>query len=166
MMREPLGDFSIITSHNFPIMIPFWFIPYAIALGDTVVVKVSPVTLISMTYVMELMAKVLPPGVLNLVHLDNSVVEHLVTHKLVECTTFMGTSIIAQRFYEASARAGKRFLGGSAINYAVAMPNASLERTIETLIHSKYGNARQRCLAIQNCCSRISRERPKNARYW
>jgi len=151
MMREPLGVFSIITPYNFPVMIPFWFIPYAIALGDTVVVKVSPVTPIPMTYVMELMAEVLPPGVLNLVHIDNSVVEYLVTHKLVEGTAFVGTSTIAQRLYEASARAGKRFLGGgSATNYAVVMPDASLERTVETLIHSKYDNAGQRCLAIQN----------------
>jgi len=151
MMREPLGVFSIITPYNFPVMIPFWFIPYAIALGDTVVVKVSPVTPIPMTYVMELMAEVLPPGVLNLVHIDNSVVEYLVTHKLVEGTAFVGTSTIAQRLYEASARAGKRFLGGgSATNYAVVMPDASFERTVETLIHSKYDNAGQRCLAIQN----------------
>jgi malonate-semialdehyde dehydrogenase (acetylating)/methylmalonate-semialdehyde dehydrogenase len=151
MMREPLGVFSIITPYNFPVMIPFWFIPYAIALGDTVVVKVSPVTPIPMTYVMELMADVLPPGVLNLVHLDNSVVDYLVTHRLVEGTAFVGTSTIALRLYEASARAGKRFLGGgSAANYAVVMPDANLERTVETLIHSKYGNAGQRCLAIQN----------------
>jgi malonate-semialdehyde dehydrogenase (acetylating)/methylmalonate-semialdehyde dehydrogenase len=147
MMREPLGVFSIITPYNFPVMIPFWFIPYAIALGDTVVVKVSPVTPIPMTYVMELMADVLSPGVLNLVHLDNSVVDYLVTHRLVEGTAFVGTSTIALRLYEASARAGKRFL---AANYAVVMPDANLERTVETLIHSKYGNAGQRCLAIQN----------------
>ncbi|MGC9153535.1 MAG: aldehyde dehydrogenase family protein [Vulcanisaeta sp.] len=151
MMREPLGVFSIITPYNFPIMIPFWFIPYAVALGNTVVVKVSPVTPIPMTYVMEKIAEVFPPGVVNLVHLDNSVVEYLVTHPLVEGTAFVGTSAIALKLYEASARAGKRYLGGgSAANYAVVMPDANLDRTVETLIHSKYGNSGQRCLAIQN----------------
>ncbi len=151
MMREPLGVFSIITPYNFPIMIPFWFIPYAVALGNTVVVKVSPVTPIPMTYVMEKIAEVFPPGVVNLVHLDNSVVDYLVSHPLVEGTAFVGTSTIALKLYETSARTGKRYLGGgSAANYAVVMPDANLDKTVETLIHSKYGNAGQRCLAIQN----------------
>ncbi|MGC9179255.1 MAG: aldehyde dehydrogenase family protein [Vulcanisaeta sp.] len=151
MMREPLGVFSIITPYNFPIMIPFWFIPYAVALGNTVVVKVSPVTPIPMTYVMEKIAEVFPPGVVNLVHLDNSVVDYLVSHPLIEGTAFVGTSTIALKLYETSARTGKRYLGGgSAANYAVVMPDANLDKTVETLIHSKYGNAGQRCLAIQN----------------
>ncbi len=97
MAREPpLGVFAAVTPpYNFPVMIPFWFIPYAIALGDTVVVKVSPVTPIPMTYVMELIAEVFPPGVLNLVHLDNSAVEYLVSHDKIEGTGFVGTSSIA-----------------------------------------------------------------------
>ena len=151
MMREPLGVFSIITPYNFPIMIPFWFIPYAVALGNTVVVKVSPVTPIPMTYVMEKIADIFPPGVVNLIHLDNSVVDYLVSHPLVVGTAFVGTSTIALKLYETAARAGKRYLGGgSAANYAVVMPDAVLDRTVEVLIHSKYGNTGQRCLAIQN----------------
>jgi malonate-semialdehyde dehydrogenase (acetylating)/methylmalonate-semialdehyde dehydrogenase len=151
LMREPLGVFSIITPYNFPIMIPFWFIPYAIALGNTVVVKVSPITPIPMTYTMELLSEVLPKGVVNLIHIDNSVVDYMASHKLIEGTAFVGTSNIALKLYESVARAGKRFLGGgSATNYAVVMEDAILDKTVETLIHSKYGNTGQRCLAIQN----------------
>ncbi|MGC9106685.1 MAG: aldehyde dehydrogenase family protein [Infirmifilum sp.] len=151
MMREPLGVFSIIPAYNFPIMIPFWFLPYAVALGNTVVIKPSPVTPLPMTYVMEKIADIFPPGVVNVIHLDNSAVEHLVSHRLVEGTAFIGTSTIALKLYEISARAGKRYLGGgSAANYAVVMPDAVLDRTVETLIHAKYGNTGQRCLAIQN----------------
>lgn len=151
VVKEPLGVFSIITPFNFPIMIPFWFIPYAIALGNTLVVKVSPVTPAPMNYVMEKLSDVLPPGVVNLIHLDNSAVEYLVMHKLSEGTAFVGTSSIALKLYESAAKSGKRFLGGgSATNYAVVLEDADLTKTVETLIHSKYGNAGQRCLAIQN----------------
>ncbi|MEM0027436.1 MAG: CoA-acylating methylmalonate-semialdehyde dehydrogenase [Ignisphaera sp.] len=151
LIREPLGVFAIISPYNFPIMIPFWFIPFALALGDTVVVKVSSVTPIPMAYVLELLAEALPPGVLNLIYTGHEVGEYLVTHKLVEGTAFVGTSSAALRLYELSAAHGKRFLGGgSASNYAVVMPDCNLERTVATLRDSKFGNAGQRCLAIQN----------------
>jgi malonate-semialdehyde dehydrogenase (acetylating)/methylmalonate-semialdehyde dehydrogenase len=151
VIKEPLGVFAIITPFNFPIMIPFWFIPYAIALGNTVVLKVSPVTPIPISYVFEKIGNVLPPGVVNLVHIDNSSVEYLVSHNLIEGTAFVGTSNVALKLYETSAKAGKRYLGGgSATNYAVVLEDCNLPKTIETLIHSKYGNTGQRCLAIQN----------------
>ena len=151
MMREPLGAFAVITPYNFPIMIPFWFIPYALALGDTLVVKVSPVTPLPMMAVMEILANELPPGVLNLVYADDATSEHLVTHPLVEGTAFVGTSRVGLRVYELSASHGKRFLGGgSASNYAVVMPDADLDRAVNVLRESKFGNTGQRCLAIQN----------------
>lgn len=151
MVFEPLGVFNVITPYNFPIMIPFWFIPYAIALGNTLVVKVSPVTPIPLTFTMELLSQILPPGVLNLIHTSNELVEYMVTHPLVEGTAFVGTSIVALKLYELSAKFGKRFLGGgSASNYAIVMPDANLERTIMSLRDAKYGNTGQRCLAIQN----------------
>jgi len=151
MMREPLGVFAVITPYNFPIMIPFWFIPYALALGDTLVVKVSPVTPLPMMAVMEILANELPPGVLNLVYADDVASEHLVTHPLVEGTAFVGTSRVGLRVYELSASHGKRFLGGgSASNYAVVMPDADLDRAVNVLRESKFGNTGQRCLAIQN----------------
>ncbi|MEM2185228.1 MAG: aldehyde dehydrogenase family protein [Candidatus Methanomethylicia archaeon] len=148
---EPLGVFNVITPYNFPIMIPFWFIPYAIALGNTLIVKVSPVTPIPLTFTMELISQILPPGVLNLVHLSNDMVDYLVTHPLVEGTAFVGTSTVALKLYELSAKYGKRFLGGgSASNYAIVMSDANLEKTIMSLRDAKYGNTGQRCLAIQN----------------
>ncbi len=151
LIREPLGVFAIVSPYNFPIMIPFWFIPYALALGDTLVVKVSTTTPLPMVMVMELLAKELPPGVLNLIYTDHIVGEHLVTHPLVEGTAFVGTSDAALRLYELSASRGKRFLGGGgAANYSVVMPDADLERTAHNLRDSKFGNTGQRCLAIQN----------------
>jgi malonate-semialdehyde dehydrogenase (acetylating)/methylmalonate-semialdehyde dehydrogenase len=151
LTREPIGVFSIITPYNFPIMIPFWFIPYALALGDTLVVKVSPVTPLPMMATMEILANELPPGVLNLIYADDAMSEHLVTHPLVEGTAFVGTSRVGLRVYELSASHGKRFLGGgSASNYAVVMPDADLDRTVSVLRDSKFGNTGQRCLAIQN----------------
>jgi len=151
LIREPLGVFAIVSPYNFPIMIPFWFIPYALVLGDTLVVKVSSTTPIPLAVTFELLAKVLPPGVLNLVYTDHEVGEYLVTHPLIEGTAFVGTSKAGLRLYELSAKHGKRFLGGgSASNYAVVMPDADLKRTIPTLRNSKFGNAGQRCLAIQN----------------
>lgn len=151
LVFEPLGVFNIITPYNFPIMIPFWFIPYAIALGNTLIVKVSPVTPIPFVYTMELLSQVLPPGVLNLVHVSNDLVDYLVTHPLIEGTAFVGTSNVALKLNELSARCGKRFLGGgSASNYAVVMFDANLEKTVMSLRDAKYGNTGQRCLAIQN----------------
>ncbi|MGC9020750.1 MAG: CoA-acylating methylmalonate-semialdehyde dehydrogenase [Candidatus Methanodesulfokora sp.] len=151
MIREPLGAFAVITPYNFPIMIPFWFIPYALALGDTLVVKVSPVTPLPMMAVVEILANELPPGVLNLVYADDAASEHLVTHPLIEGTAFVGTSRVGLRVYELSASHGKRFLGGgSASNYAVVMPDADLDRAVNVLRESKFGNTGQRCLAIQN----------------
>lgn len=152
MVREPLGVFVLITPYNFPIMIPFWFIPYALVLGNTLVVKPSPVTPIPLVVAVETLAEILPPGVLNVIHVTDRVVrESLVTHPLIEGTAFVGTSRVALELYEISARSGKRFLGGgSASNYAVVMPDADLERTVDVLIRAKYGNTGQRCLAIQN----------------
>ncbi|MEM4452637.1 MAG: CoA-acylating methylmalonate-semialdehyde dehydrogenase [Thermosphaera sp.] len=151
LIREPLGVFLIISPYNFPIMIPFWFIPYAIVLGNTLVVKASSTTPIPLTYTFELLSSVLPPGVVNIVYTDHEIGEYLVTHPLIEGTAFVGTSSAALRLYELSARAGKRYLaGGSASNYAVVLPDADFERTIYALRDAKFGNTGQRCLAIQN----------------
>jgi len=151
LVREPLGVFAIIGPFNFPIMIPFWFIPYALALGNTLVVKASSTTPVPLMVTLEVLAETLPPGVLNLIYTDHELGEYLVTHPLIEGTAFVGTSSAALRLYEISAKHGKRFLaGGSASNYAVVMPDTDLERTVHTLRDSKFGNTGQRCLAIQN----------------
>jgi len=151
LIREPLGVFAVVSPYNFPIMIPFWFIPYALALGDTLVIKASTTTPVPLMMAIEKIAEILPPGVLNLIYTDHEVGEYLVTHSLIEGTAFVGTSSAGLKLYELSARHGKRFLGGgSASNYAVVMPDADLEKTVATLISSKFGNTGQRCLAIQN----------------
>ncbi len=151
LIREPLGVFTAVGPYNFPIMIPFWFIPHALALGDTLVVKASGTTPLPTMASLETLAEALPPGVLNLVYTDHVIGEYMVTHPRVVGTAFVGTSSAALRLYELSAKYGKRFLGGgSASNYAVVMPDADLERTVHNLRDSKFGNTGQRCLAIQN----------------
>ena len=151
LIREPQGVFTVISPYNFPIMIPFWFIPYALVLGDTLIVKASSTTPLPMTMTLEVISEILPPGVLNLIYSDHKIGEHLITHPKVEGTAFVGTSSAALRLYRQSAECGKRFMGGgSASNYAVIMPDADMKRTVATLRNSKFGNAGQRCLAIQN----------------
>ncbi|MEM4487205.1 MAG: CoA-acylating methylmalonate-semialdehyde dehydrogenase [Desulfurococcaceae archaeon] len=151
LVREPLGVFAVIGPYNFPIMIPFWFIPYAIMLGNTVVIKASSTTPLPLAITMEVLGEALPRGVVNVVYTDHQLGEYMVTHPLIEGVCFVGTSSAALRMYELSARAGKRYLaGGSASNYAVVMQDADLERTIHALRDAKFGNTGQRCLAIQN----------------
>lgn len=151
LIREPLGVFTVVSPYNFPIMIPFWFIPYALVLGDTLVVKASSTTPLPIAVTLELLTNMLPPGVVNLVYTDHRNGEYLVTHPLIEGTAFVGTSDAALRLYELSAKHGKRFLaGGGASNYAVVMPDADMDKTINALRDAKFGNTGQRCLGIQN----------------
>ncbi len=153
MVREPLGVFAIVTPFNFPTMIPFWFIPYAIVTGNTVVVKPSEITPAPFQYVMELIDRGagLPKGVINVVHGDGSVVEELVRSKKIVGIASVGSSQTAERIYKLAGEHGKRSLnGGGAKNFVVVMPDADLERYMSTIIGSFFGNAGQRCLAGSN----------------
>jgi malonate-semialdehyde dehydrogenase (acetylating)/methylmalonate-semialdehyde dehydrogenase len=153
MIREPLGVFIIVTPFNFPTMISFWFIPYAIVLGNTVVVKPSEITPAPFHYILELLHReaVLPKGVINVVHGDGSVVEDLVKNKKVVGVASVGSSQTAERIYRLAGEYGKRSLnGGGAKNFVVVMPDADLDRYMPTIISSFFGNAGQRCLAGSN----------------
>ncbi len=153
MIREPLGVFIIVTPFNFPTMIPFWFIPYAIVLGNTVVVKPSEITPAPFHYILELLHReaALPKGVINVVHGDGGVVEDLVKNKKVVGVASVGSSQTAERIYRLAGEYGKRSLnGGGAKNFIVVMPDADLDRYMPTIISSFYGNAGQRCLAGSN----------------
>jgi malonate-semialdehyde dehydrogenase (acetylating)/methylmalonate-semialdehyde dehydrogenase len=153
MVKEPLGVFAIICPFNFPVMIPFWFLPYALVLGDTVVVKPSEITPVPMQRVAALIQKEvgLPPGVLNLVHGGAEVVETLIGLRATKGVTFVGSTAVARRVYRFAGENGKRaIVNGGAKNSIVVMPDADLDRSIPSIVSSFFGNTGQRCLAGSN----------------
>lgn len=153
MSKEPLGVFTIISAFNFPVMIPFWFLPYAIVLGDTVIVKPSDITPLPMQWVAKLIQEEvgLPPGVLNLVHGGKDVVEGLIANRDVKGVTFVGSSPVAKNIYKLAGEHGKRAIAnGGAKNCVVVLPDADLDGSMANIVSSFFGNAGQRCLAGSN----------------
>jgi malonate-semialdehyde dehydrogenase (acetylating)/methylmalonate-semialdehyde dehydrogenase len=153
MVKEPLGVFAIICPFNFPLMIPFWFIPYAIVLGNTLVVKPSEITPVPMDGAMKIIASEvkLPPGVLNIVHGGRETVEALISNKDVKGVAFVGSTPVAKQVYKLAGEHGKRALvNGGAKNSIVVMPDADLGSAIPAIVSSFFGNAGQRCLAGSN----------------
>ena len=148
-VREPMGVFAQIGPFNFPSMVPFWFAPYALATGNTYVIKPSPQTPLSQTRMMELVQQAgFPSGVINLVHGGADQAEALVTHSLVRGISFVGTTRVARRIYELAGLHGKRVQAqGGAMNHLVIMPDANLAAAIPNLMGSTFGCAGQRCLA-------------------
>jgi malonate-semialdehyde dehydrogenase (acetylating)/methylmalonate-semialdehyde dehydrogenase len=152
-VKEPLGVFAVICPFNFPLMVPFWFAPYAIVLGCTVIVKPSEITPLPMTYVAELLQREvkLPPGVLNLVHGSRGTSEALISHPLVKGVTFVGSTPVGRYVYRLAGEHGKRaIVQAGAKNAIVVMPDADLPHTIESCVSSFFGNTGQRCLAGAN----------------
>jgi malonate-semialdehyde dehydrogenase (acetylating) / methylmalonate-semialdehyde dehydrogenase len=153
MSKEPLGVFTVICPFNFPVMIPFWFLPYAVVLGDTVVIKPSDITPLPMQWVAKLIHEEvgLPPGVLNVVHGGKDVVEGLIAHRDVKGVTFVGSSPVAKRVYQLAGEHGKRAIAnGGAKNSVVILPDADLDASMANIVSSFFGNAGQRCLAGAN----------------
>lgn len=148
-IRQPLGVFGTVGPFNFPLMVPMWFAPYAIACGNTIVLKPSEQTPLSQARVAELLQDTgLPPGVFNLVHGAKAAVDALLDHPSVKGISFVGSTPVAKYVYARASASGKRAqCGGGAKNYLVAMPDAPLEATIEAMMDSIYGSAGQRCLA-------------------
>ncbi len=149
VIRLPLGVFGMIAPFNFPLMVPFWFFPYALATGNTYVVKPSEQTPCSMHRLAELIDECgFPPGVFNVVHGDRVAAERLVEHPDVSGISFVGTSRVGRTIAIRCAETGKRCQAlGSAKNHLVAMPDAKLEPMIRNMITSCYGCAGQRCMA-------------------
>lgn len=147
--RQPLGVFTAITPFNFPAMIPLWFLPYAIATGNTFVLKPSEKVPLSAVRILELLERTgLPDGVVNLVHGGEETVDALLTHEEIEGVSFVGSTPVAQHVYRTAAEHGKRVQAqGGAKNYAVVTPSANLEQSVPNIIGSVYGNAGERCLA-------------------
>ena len=148
-IRQPLGVFAVITPYNFPVMIPLWFWPFAVATGNTVVVKPSERDPLTHQRVVDLAAEAgLPAGVLNVVHGDVRAVDALLEHPEVRGVSFVGSSAVAKRIYAQAAAAGKRVQAlGGAKNHMVVLPDADLDATARAVVGSVYGAAGQRCLA-------------------
>ncbi|MCJ7607748.1 MAG: CoA-acylating methylmalonate-semialdehyde dehydrogenase [Thermoplasmata archaeon] len=148
----PLGVFAAICPFNFPAMIPFWFWPYAVATGNTYVLKPSEQVPITQNYIFHLVDKAgFPPGVVNLVNGDRGVADALMEHPGVKGISFVGSTPVAKYIYKKSAENGKRVQAqGGAKNSLVVMPDAVIDRTVPNMLASFYGCAGQRCLAGSN----------------
>ena len=147
--RQPLGVFAGITPYNFPVMIPLWFWPYAVATGNTFVLKPSEQDPLTHQKIVDLATEAgLPAGVLNVVHGDSSVATGLLDHPDVQGVSFVGSSRVARLVYERAGAAGKRVQAlGGAKNHMIVLPDADLDLTTDAIINSIYGSAGQRCLA-------------------
>ena len=149
-VRQPIGVFGVICPFNFPLMVPNWFIPYAIATGNTVVVKPSEQVPLSQTRMggADDRQRGYPPAVLNVVHGAKDAVDTMLEHPDVRGISFVGSSPIAKYVYAKASAAGKRVqCGGGAKNFLVAMPDAYLDSAIDNMMGSIFGAAGQRCLA-------------------
>jgi malonate-semialdehyde dehydrogenase (acetylating)/methylmalonate-semialdehyde dehydrogenase len=148
-IRQPLGVCAIIAPFNFPGMIPFWFLPYAVACGNSVVVKPSERVPLTMQRVFELLEGVgFPPGVLNLVNGGRAAAEALAAHPKVRAVSFVGSSAGARAIYALAAAHGKRVqCQGGAKNPIVVLPDADVANATPVIADSAFGCAGQRCLA-------------------
>ena len=148
--RQPLGVCAGITPFNFPIMVPMWMHPMAIATGNTFVLKPSERDPSVSNFVAELYAQAgLPDGVFNVVHGDKVAVDALLDHPDVAAVSFVGSTPIAKYVYERGTQNGKRVQAlGGAKNHAVVLPDADLDFTANHLTAAGYGCAGQRCMAI------------------
>ncbi|MDP9382544.1 MAG: CoA-acylating methylmalonate-semialdehyde dehydrogenase [Chloroflexota bacterium] len=147
--RRPLGVFACIAPFNFPLMVPFWFMPYAIATGNTFIIKPSEQVPLSQRLVFEMMEEIgLPPGVVNLVNGGRDTADALLDHPLVKGVSFVGSTPVARHIYARAAANGKRVqASGGAKNVIVVMPDAVMDKVIPNVINSAFGSSGQRCLA-------------------
>ena len=150
MIRQPLGVVGVITPFNFPVMIPLWFLPYAIACGNTVVLKPSEKVPLSARKVIEALERTgLPKGVVNLAHGGRAAADALIEHPEVRAISFVGSTPVAKHVYATAARHGKRVqCQGGAKNHVVVLPDADMETTTKIVGDSAFGCAGQRCLAV------------------
>lgn len=148
-IRQPLGVGACIAPFNFPIMIPFWFMPYAIACGNTYIIKPSEKVPLTMTRIFELIEDAhLPAGVLNMVHGGKETVDAILEHEHISAISFVGSTDVAKYIYQTGVKYGKRVQAqGGAKNPVVVMPDADEDTTVRIIADSAFGCAGQRCLA-------------------
>src|SRR5450432_4387297 len=150
MIRQPLGVVAAITPFNFPGMIPFWFLPYAIACGNTFVLKPSERVPLTMRRAIELLQQTgLPKGVMNIVNGGKDVVNALIDHPEVRAISFVGSTPVARHVYARGGEHGKRVqCQGGAKNHVIVLPDADMDMTTQIISDSAFGCAGQRCLAV------------------
>ena len=150
MIRQPLGVTAAITPFNFPAMIPLWFLPYAIATGNTFILKPSERVPLSARLIFEFLHDAgLPEGVVNLVVGAKPAVDALLHHPDVRAISFVGSTPVARYIYSEGSAHGKRVqCQGGAKNFVVVMPDADLDMTAKIVSDSAFGCAGQRCLAV------------------
>jgi malonate-semialdehyde dehydrogenase (acetylating) / methylmalonate-semialdehyde dehydrogenase len=148
-VRQPVGVCAAIVPFNFPAMVPFWFLPFAIACGNTFILKPSEQVPLTQQIAFEVLDGLgLPDGVVNLVNGGREVVEGILDHPGIDAVSFVGSAPVAKLVYERAARAGKRVQAlGGAKNHIVVMPDAVIDRTVDGIIGSAFGAAGQRCMA-------------------
>lgn len=149
MLRQPVGVCTTIAPFNFPGMIPFWYLPYALACGNTYVLKPSEKTPITMQVIFELIDQVgFPKGVINMVNGAHEAVDALLDHPDVRAVTFVGSTATARYIYKRASENGKRVTAqGGAKNPVVVMPDADMDAAVKIIADSAFGCAGQRCLA-------------------
>jgi len=147
---QPIGVTAGITPFNFPIMVPLWMWPMAVACGNTFVLKPSERDPSSALLVAELALQAgLPPGVLNVVNGDKEAVDALLTDKRVQAISFVGSTAIAETIYATGCAHGKRVQAlGGAKNHAVVMPDADIQNAVNALMGAAFGSCGERCMAI------------------
>jgi len=149
-MLQPIGVCAGITPFNFPVMVPLWMFPVAIACGNTFVLKPSEKVPSASMRMAELFTEAgLPDGVFNVVHGDKEAVDAMLAHPDIKAVSFVGSTPIAKYVYETAARNGKRVQAlGGAKNHAVVLPDADLDFTADALVGAAFGSAGERCMAI------------------
>jgi malonate-semialdehyde dehydrogenase (acetylating)/methylmalonate-semialdehyde dehydrogenase len=148
-IRQPVGVCAAIVPFNFPAMVPFWFLPFAIGCGNTFILKPSEQVPLTQQIAFEVLDGLdLPAGVVNLVNGGREVVEGILDHPGIDAVSFVGSAPVAKLVYERAAQAGKRVQAlGGAKNHMVVMPDAVIEQTVNGIIGSAFGAAGQRCMA-------------------
>jgi malonate-semialdehyde dehydrogenase (acetylating)/methylmalonate-semialdehyde dehydrogenase len=148
-IRQPVGVCAAITPFNFPAMVPMWFLPFAVATGNTFILKPSEQVPMTQQIVFELIDGLgLPPGVVNMVNGSRDVVNGILDHPGIDAVSFVGSAATAQYIYERAAAKKKRVQAlGGAKNSMVVMPDAVMDKTADNIIGSAFGAAGQRCMA-------------------
>ena len=149
-IRQPLGPVAIISTFNFPAMVPMWFFPIALACGNTVIVKPSEKDPSAIMFIAELLKEAgLPDGVFNVIHGDKVAVDALLNHPKIKSISFVGSTPIAKYVYENGTKSGKRVQAlGGAKNHMIVLPDADLELAADAAINAGFGSAGERCMAI------------------
>lgn len=150
MLRQPVGVCATIAPFNFPGMIPFWYLPYVLATGNTYVVKPSERVPMTMMVIFRLIEKLgLPDGVINMVHGGKEAVDGILDHPAIRAITFVGSTPTARYIYRRAAENGKRVQAqGGAKNPVIVMPDAEMDMATKIIADSAFGCAGQRCLAV------------------